>query len=99
MILMMMMMMMTIHCQLEGDRAKERTGHRPSYAEAKKMKSALHLLGFIQAIVVSESTSFKFIAEEQFFSEAMFKPGSSTTSHVKYFEVCQRRLPWKSDGS
>src|SRR6218665_1662434 len=30
---------LTVHCQWEDEMAKERTGHLPSYAEAKKMKS------------------------------------------------------------
>jgi len=34
-----MMSTLTIHCQWEDDTARERTGHPPSYTEAKKMKS------------------------------------------------------------
>ena len=33
------MSMLTVHCQLEDAMVRERTGHQPSYAEAKKMKS------------------------------------------------------------
>jgi len=30
---------LTAHCQWEGETVRERTGHLPSYAEAKNMKS------------------------------------------------------------
>ena len=30
---------LTVHCRLEDETAKERRGHPPSHAEAKKMKS------------------------------------------------------------
>ena len=36
----------TVHCQWEDETVRERTGHPPSYAEAKKMKSlTLHTHG------------------------------------------------------
>jgi len=36
----------TVHCQWEDETVKERTGHLPSYTEAKKMKSlTLHTHG------------------------------------------------------
>jgi len=31
---------LTVHCQWEDETVRERTGHLPSYAEAKKMKSS-----------------------------------------------------------
>ena len=34
-----MMSTLTVHCQWEDETTRERTGHPPSYAEAKKMKS------------------------------------------------------------
>ena len=34
-----MMSTRTVHCQWEGETVRERTGHPPSYGEAKKMKS------------------------------------------------------------
>src|SRR6218665_36552 len=37
---------LTAHCQWEVETVRERTGHQPSYAEAKKMKSlTLHTHG------------------------------------------------------
>src|SRR6218665_2759757 len=41
-----MMSKLTTHCQWEDETVRERTGHPPSYAEAKKMKSlTLHTDG------------------------------------------------------
>jgi len=37
-----MMSTLTAHCQWEDETVRERTGHPPSYAEAKKMKSLTH---------------------------------------------------------
>jgi len=34
-----MLSALTTHCQWENETVRERTGHSPSYAEAKKMKS------------------------------------------------------------
>jgi len=34
-----MMSTLTVHCQWEDETVREMTGHPPSYAEAKKMKS------------------------------------------------------------
>jgi len=34
-----MMSTLTAHCQWEDETVRERTGHKPSYDEAKKMKS------------------------------------------------------------
>ena len=42
----------TIHCQWEDERARERTDHQPSYAEAKKMKSLkLRIHGCLRASI------------------------------------------------
>ena len=41
---------LTVHCQWEDETVRERTGHPPSYAEAKKMKSlTLHTHGCLRA--------------------------------------------------
>jgi len=41
-----MMSTLTVYCQWEDETVRERTGHPPSYAEAKEMKSlTLHTLG------------------------------------------------------
>jgi len=41
-----MMSTLTVHCQCEDEVVRERTGHLPSYAKAKKMKSlTLHVHG------------------------------------------------------
>ena len=41
-----MMSTLIVHCQWEDEMVRERTGHTPSYAEAKKMKSlTLHTHG------------------------------------------------------
>ena len=41
-----MMSTLTVHCQWEDEMVRERTGHPPSCAEAKKMKSlTLHTHG------------------------------------------------------
>jgi len=41
-----MMSTLTAHCQWEDETVRESTGHPPSYAEAKKMKSlTLHTHG------------------------------------------------------
>jgi len=41
-----MMTTIAAHCQWEDEMLRERTGHPPSFAEAKKMKSvALHTHG------------------------------------------------------
>jgi len=37
-----MMNTLTVHCQWETEPVRERTGHPPSCAEAKKMKSLTH---------------------------------------------------------
>src|SRR6218665_2928156 len=40
---------LTVHCQREDETVRERTGHPPSYAEAKKMKSlTLHTHGCLR---------------------------------------------------
>src|SRR6218665_2278974 len=42
-----MMSTQTVHCKWEDETVRERTGHPPSYTEAKKMKSLiLYTLGF-----------------------------------------------------
>ena len=41
-----MMSTLTVYCQWEDETVRDRTGHPPSYAEAKKMKSlTLHTQG------------------------------------------------------
>src|SRR6218665_1834235 len=41
---------LSVHCQWGDETARERTGHPPSYAEAKKMKSlTLHTHGCLRA--------------------------------------------------
>ena len=45
-----MMSTLTVNCQWEDETVRERTGHLPSYAEAKKMKSlTLHTHGCLRA--------------------------------------------------
>jgi len=45
-----MMSKLTSHCQREDEMVRERTGHPPSYAKAKKMKPlALHNYGCSRA--------------------------------------------------
>ena len=40
---------LTVNCDGEDETVRERTGHQPSYAEAKKMKLlALHTLGCLR---------------------------------------------------
>src|SRR6218665_3245462 len=49
---------LTVHCQWEDEMAKERTGHLPSYAEAKKMKSlTLHTHGCFRVRLMDCSSS------------------------------------------
>jgi len=53
-----MMSRVTIHCQREDETVMERTGHSPSFAEAKKMKSlTLHTHGWPRASVQDCSSS------------------------------------------
>src|SRR5678816_4093294 len=41
---------LTVHCRWDDETVRERTGHPPSYAEAKKMKSlTLHTHGCFRA--------------------------------------------------
>src|SRR6218665_1671583 len=52
---------LTEHCQWEDETVKERTGHPPSYAEAKKMKPlTLQAQGCLRAS--SRDSNLKFIA-------------------------------------
>src|SRR6218665_4025679 len=49
---------LTIQCQWEDETVRERTGHPPSYAEAKKMKSLiLHTHGCSRASLRDWSSS------------------------------------------
>jgi len=53
-----MMSTLTIHCLWEGEMVRERTGHRPSSAEVKKIKLlALHALDCLSAILRDRSSS------------------------------------------
>jgi len=53
-----MMSTLTAHCQWEDETVRERTGHPPSYAEAKKMKSlTLHTHGCPRASLRDWSSS------------------------------------------
>src|SRR6218665_915042 len=56
-----MMSTLTAHCQWEDETVRERTGHPPSYAEAKKVKSlTLHTHGCPRASLRDRSSSFFF---------------------------------------
>src|SRR6218665_2531007 len=47
------------HCQREDETVRQRTGHPPAYAVAKKMKSlALHTHGCFRAILSDYQSSF-----------------------------------------
>src|SRR6218665_203344 len=49
---------LTAHCQWEEEVVRERTGHTPSYAETKKMKSiTLHTHGCPKEWLFSSSSS------------------------------------------
>ena len=53
-----MMSTLTAHCQWEDETARERTGHPPSYAVAKKMKSlTFHTHGCLRASLRDWSSS------------------------------------------
>ena len=56
-----MMSTLTVHCQWEDEMVRERTGHLPSYAEAKKMRSlTLHTDGCPRASLRECSSSSRF---------------------------------------
>ena len=53
-----MMSTLTVHCQWVDETVRKRTGHPPSYAEAKKMKSlTLHTHGCLRASLRDCSSS------------------------------------------
>jgi len=46
---------LTVHCQWEDEAVRKRTGHPPSYAEVKKMKSlTLHIPGLLFFLVIRD---------------------------------------------
>jgi len=57
-----MMSALTVHCQWEDETVRERTGHMPSYAKAKKMKLlTLHThgctKGWLKGLLLLSSSS------------------------------------------
>src|SRR6218665_423235 len=58
-----MMSTLVIHCQWEDETVREKTGHLPSYAEAKKIKSlALHTHDCLRASLRDCSSLLFFFA-------------------------------------
>ena len=56
----------TAHCQWEDETVRERTGHSPSYAEAKKMKSlTLHTHGCLSTSLATDLLRHSFITKCQ----------------------------------
>src|SRR6218665_134868 len=53
-----MMSTLIVHCRWDDEMARERTGHPPTYAEAKKMKSTtLHTHGCLGTALLSLLTA------------------------------------------
>src|SRR6218665_1517110 len=52
-----MMSTMTVHCQWEDETVRERTGHPPSYAKAKKMTLHSSYPWLPQGIPIRDSSS------------------------------------------
>ena len=76
---------LTVHCRWEDETARERTGHPPSYAEAKKMKSlTLHTHGCLRA------SSFSVVinrAEKR--SDRRIINIHKKSVHVMNIQICQ----------